>query len=125
MFINISNHPSSSWQTEQLEEARKYGVMYDIPFPVIPADWGAEEVATLVGGYAKKIKDLLPEPDDSSVIHLMGETVFTFMLASLLLTEHYIVIASTTERIVSYEKDKKVSVFRFVRFRPYQFGEVK
>lgn len=74
----------------------------------------------LVDVYRKKIKELLPEPDGISVIHVMGESVFTFMLVSLLLSEQYIVFASTTERIVSYEGDKKISTFKFVRFRSYK-----
>lgn len=120
IFINISNHPSSNWQTEQLDAARRVGMVYDIPFPTIPSDWDTQEVAVLVDVYRKKIKELLPEPDGISVIHVMGESVFTFMLVSLLLSEQYIVVASTTERIVSYEGDKKISTFKFVRFRSYK-----
>lgn len=119
-FINVSNHTSSDWQTDQLNAAKLIGTIYDIPFPMISPDWDTEKVAMLVDVYRKKIKELLPEPDGISVIHVMGESVFTFMLVSLLLSEQYIVVASTTERIVSYEGDKKISTFKFVRFRSYK-----
>lgn len=119
MFINLSNHPSSSWQADQLNAAHKMGTIYDIPFPVIPSDWDTQKVALLVDVYKEKIKKLLPEPDEMSVIHVIGESVFTFMLVSSLLQERYIVVASTTERVVSYKGEQKISTFKFVRFRSY------
>lgn len=119
MFINLSNHPSSIWQADQLNAAHKMGTIYDIPFPAIPSDWDTQKVALLVEVYRKKIKELLPDPDGISVIHIMGESVFTFMLVSSLLRERYTVVASTTERVVSYEGDQKISTFKFVRFRSY------
>lgn len=118
-FINISNHPSSGWQTNQLKAAETAGAIYDIPFPVIPPQWGNEEVAAFVGEYMEKVKELLPQPDGVSVIHVMGESVFTFMLVTALLTQGYVVVASTTERVVAFEGDKKTSFFKFVRFRSY------
>lgn len=124
LFINISNHPSSSWQTEQLDAVRKVGMIYDISFPDIPSDWDTQKVSVLVNEYREKIKELLPEPDGVSVIHIMGESVFTFMLVSILLSENYFVVASTTERIVSYDGDKKVSTFKFVRFRSYKLMHI-
>lgn len=120
VFINVSNHPSSGWQIDQLDAAKMIGTIYDIPFPIISPDWGSEKVAMLAYAYRKKIKELLPEPDGVSVVHVMGESVFTFMLVSLLLSEQYIVVASTTERIVSYKGDEKISTFKFVRFRSYK-----
>lgn len=108
------------WQKEQLDAAEKIGMIYDIPFPVIPPEWSSEEVAMLVGEYKKKIKEALPKPDGVSIVHVMGESVFTFMLVSALLAEGYVVVASTTERVVTYEGDRKSSVFKFVRFRSYR-----
>ena len=119
MFINISNHPSSSWEDNQLRVANMSGPICDISFPDIPPDWDVKKVSHLVDVYWKKVKEVLPEPDGVSVIHVMGESVFTFMLVSLLLSEKYIVVASTTERVVFYEGDKKISSFKFVRFRSY------
>ena len=119
VFINISNHPFSEWQTDQQDAAHRVGTVYDILFPVVPSEWDTQEVAMLVDVYRGKIKELLPKPDGVSVVHVMGESVFTFMLVSLLLSEKYIVVASTTERVVSYEGDKKISSFKFVRFRKY------
>lgn len=123
VFINVSNHPFSEWQADQLHAAQRVGMVCDILFPVIPSEWDTQEVAMLVDVYRKKIKALLPKPDGVSVVHVMGESVFTFMLVSLLLSEKYIVVASTTERVVSYEEDKKISSFKFVRFRKYHIDK--
>lgn len=38
VFINISNHLSSSWGPEQVAAAEAYGAIVDIGFPVVPAD---------------------------------------------------------------------------------------
>ena len=48
------------------------------------------------------------------------ESAFSFMLVHSLLRKNYKVEASTTERIVSYEGDVKLTEFKFVRFREYK-----
>lgn len=88
-------------------------------FPMIPPEWSTEQVAVLVENYNRKIKEILPTPNDGSVIHVMGESVFTFKLVTVLIKEGYTVVASTTEHITNYEGDKKISEFKFVQFRPY------
>lgn len=120
VFINVSNHPSSDWRPNQLSEAKLIGAIYDIPFPIISPDWDTEEVALLVDVYRKKIKEILHVPDGKSVVHVMGEAVFTLMLVSSLIADGYTVVASTTERIVHYKENERVSVFEFVRFREYR-----
>ncbi|MBK8390607.1 MAG: hypothetical protein IPL23_15555 [Saprospiraceae bacterium] len=32
MLINLSNHPSANWSTNQITAASKYGDIIDIPF---------------------------------------------------------------------------------------------
>lgn len=119
VFINISNHPSSGWQPEQLEAAKKIGVVYDLSFPEISPEWDTSEVKILVEEYFKKVRGIIPLPDEKSAIHIMGESVFTFLLVSKLIEYGYNVVASTTERLTSYRGNTKVSVFKFVRFRSY------
>lgn len=119
MFINISNHPFSSWEADQLKEAQRFGEVYDIPFPNIPSDWGTKDVSDMVYMYMDKITQLLPVPSGDSVVHVMGESVFTFLLVSLLVRNHYKVVASTTERVVTCEGNTKISKFKFIRFRSY------
>lgn len=120
MFINLSNHPSSLWEKEQRIAAEMYGNIFDIPFPTIDPEWETEDVCKLVNIYAEKVYNLLPNPDKYSAIHLMGESVFVFQLATLLISKGYQVVASTTLRIVQQDKNEKKSIFKFVKFRNYE-----
>lgn len=119
MFINISNHPSSVWKEDQLVAAKTYGEIYDISFPNIPPQMDTYEMKTIVCEYIQKIEEIVCGRDDSLVVHVMGETVFTFMLVTALLQKKIHVVSSTTERIVCYEGEVKQTTFRFVRFREY------
>lgn len=120
MFINISNHPSIDWKKEQANEAQIYGKIVDISFPNISPQMDTEEMKTIVDEYIRKIEALTVEENEDILIHVMGESVFSFMLVVSLLRRNYKVVASTTERIVSYEGDVKRAEFKFVRFREYK-----
>lgn len=119
MFINISNHPSSSWKKDQLSAAKVYGKIYDISFPIIPPEMDTSGMKYMLREYIQRVDDIVNGQVDSTVIHVMGETVFTFMLVTALLQRNYRVVASTTERIVCYEGEVKQTLFKFVRFRDY------
>lgn len=120
MFINISNHPLSDWGGKQLEEAKMYGELREIPFPYIEPEWGNVELSLLASEYIDKVHVLLPKPDDNSAVHLVGEPVFVYKLARLLLAEGYNVVASTTHRRVEMNGNEKKVIFDFVRFRSYE-----
>lgn len=120
MFINISNHPSTGWKEEQTNDAQIYGNIVDIPFPNIPPQMDTEEMKLIVDDYIRKIEVLTIGKTEGMLIHVMGESVFSFMLVVFLLRKNYKVVASTTERIVSYEGDVKRTEFNFVRFREYK-----
>jgi hypothetical protein len=120
MLINLSNHPSTSWQPLQLEAAAAYGEIVDLPFPVISPDWDTAKVETVAREYSDKYKQLLYDKSKQSAVHLAGEPVFCFLLAQLLLKENVICLTSTTERIVVEENSTKISEFRFGRFREYK-----
>lgn len=119
MFINVSNHPSSKWKSEQYQAAEKWGEVIDIPFPAIPSLWDGEQVREIALEYLDRIKQLAPVHVNDTVIHVVGEPVFTYMLVTQLLAEGYEVVASTTDREVVFKGEEKISVFKFVRFRPY------
>lgn len=120
MFINISNHPLAAWEGKQLEEAKAFGELREIPFPYIEPEWGSQELLSLAMEYRDKIHALLPIPNEDSVIHLVGETVFVYKLTRLLLAEGYNVVASTTHRRVEINGNEKKMYFEFVRFRSYE-----
>lgn len=119
MFVNLSNHPSAIWDEAQRKAAEEYGRILDIPFPSIPPEWDAHDVEELVRIYVAKIDDLIGKGEENSVIHVVGEIVFTFQLVTVLLNKGYRVVASTTERSTKFVGKEKRSVFKFVDFRFY------
>lgn len=118
MFINLSNHPSSDWSEEQLEAARQYGDVVDMPFPAVSAMADESDIAALVKEYAN---DIIPRYNArQDVFHVMGEMCFSFALIRLLQQAGFVCVASTSERIVREEEPGHKEVFfNFVRFRQY------
>lgn len=120
MFINLSNHPSTVWDKTQFDAVPKdYGEIVDIPFPSISPESTAEEIVDLAKLYYNQIENLTAKSKAYSAVHLMGETVFVYALATMLIKSGYAVLASTTNREVEYDGDRKISTFRFVRFRQF------
>ncbi len=117
LFINLSNHPSSSWSSAQLEAARRYGDIVDLPFPVIPPD--ADE--NVIQGYAQAtLRKIVQTHLPPSTVHVMGEMTVTLLLVNALQSLGYTCIASTSARDVSVnEEGDKIAHFDFVRFREY------
>ena len=119
IFINHTNHRSENWSAEQTAAAEKLGRIVDLPFPEIPSNFSTEEVKQLVLENLQEILKLSP-----TVVLCQGEFSYTFAMVEELKKIKIPVIATTSERIVSEITDsdgstKKVSVFRFVRFRAY------
>lgn len=119
MFINLSNHPSSDWSEEQLNAAEQYGVdIVDMPFPVVTAIAGEEDISSLAKEYAEMMISRYDPRQD--VFHVMGEMCFSFALIRLLQQAGFVCVASTSERIVREEEPGHKEVFfNFVRFRQY------
>ena len=118
MFINLTNHPSSGWSEEQLKAALQYGEIVDISFPIIEPDFTSEDVNELADITIEGILSV----DNSPVVHVMGEMTFTYAIVSRLQALGITCVASTTERLVKMMPDgKKVSEFKFVKFREYKY----
>lgn len=118
MLINLSNHPSTSWDGAQVEAARRqYGDIVDMPFPPILPEAGHEEVERLAEEYAERI--MLLAHDADVTVHVMGEMTFTYAVVRRLQTRGITCVASTTERIVVEADGKRTYTFRFSRFREY------
>lgn len=115
MFINLSNHPSSSWSPEQLAAAGGRDQIVDLSFPQVNPDGDEGYIAQLSSDYYNKILEM----KDVSTVHLMGEMNFTFALVSKLKASGIRCVASTTKRETVEENGVKVSKFQFVRFREY------
>ena len=122
MFVNISNHPSSGWGEEQLESAREYGTVADLPFPNVNPEAGPLEVRDI----AKELLDGVHElqrryGEPCTMIHLVGEPTLTFAAVNLFLAHGFKVCTSTTERISVENADGTTTRrFAFVRFREYR-----
>ncbi|WP_010421348.1 hypothetical protein [Anaerophaga thermohalophila] len=120
MLINLSNHPSSGWSETQLEAAREWGQIVDLPFPVIDPEDDSENIKHLAVAYLNKLNEMLSGQDNVNAVHLMGEHTFCFAMARLLQKENITCMVSTTHRMVTYESNgEKTTRFRFVRFRRY------
>jgi hypothetical protein len=119
MLINFSNHPFSTWgDTQQSEAIQRWGSVQDLIFPLIDPKWDEIELQLFVKNYLEQIVDLKP-----SAVHIMGEMNFTFQLVYFLMQHGIPCFASTTERMMRMDGDQKVSQFKFVHFRKYQFVE--
>ena len=118
LFLNLSNHPSDKWSKAQLDAARAYGEVVDMPFPEIDPGATTEEIHRLAEEYAEEISCKYPDCD--LTVHLMGEMTFAFRLVTLLHARGVRCVASTTQRKTSeLEGGKKESIFEFEAFREY------
>jgi len=118
LFINLSNHPSSTWQSAQLEAAKQYGEIIDIDFPAVDTLCLPERVDQLANQYAL---DIINRGAPTCITaHVMGEMTLTFRIVELLKAQGIRCVASTTERIVTDLPDnRKETQFTFVQFREY------
>ena len=116
MLLNLSNHPSSNWPENQVQAAQQaYGRVEDMPFPQISPEANTPEIEQLADEYFQQIISKNP-----AAVHLMGELTFCYRLANKLKQANIPVVASTTNRQVSYDaQGNKVSNFEFVQFRAY------
>jgi len=116
IFINLTNHPSSGWNEEQMKAAQQYGEVVDISFPIIEPLFTSKDINELANEMADKIRAF----DCNPVVHVMGEMTFTYAVVSRLKAMGITCVASTTERIAKMMPDgKKISEFKFVQFRKY------
>ena len=79
VFINLSNHRSNNWDENQINEAKKYGEIIDIDFPVVNPLADEKAISDLVNKYYDIIISKADNVSDITV-HLMGEMTFTVQL---------------------------------------------
>lgn len=120
LFLNLTNHPSALWRNRQLEAARTYGEIIDMPFPMIDETDDETCISALADEYLQKILDLAK--DKNVTVHLMGELTFTFALLKRLQEHGIPCVASTSKRIVKEETAERKGevIFQFERFRRYE-----
>lgn len=121
VFINLSNHPSKSWSTQQLEAVGKlvpHAQIIDVPFPAVESTIDESEI--------KKISEHLTEMIMSyhpCCVMCQGEFGVTFCVVTSLKDKGISVVYSCSERRVIEKTTEygieKTSVFVFARFRKY------
>ena len=117
-FINLSNHPFSTWSAEQLEAAKQYGELEEIAFPHIEPHASAEVVQMMATAYVTNI--LAHYPSEGLTVHIMGEQTFCYHVVQQLTNRGVCCVASTSERCVEELNDgRKLVQFAFVQFRVY------
>jgi len=121
MLINLSNHPSEKWSQSQLDAAKFYGAIVDLPFPAIDPEAETFDIEFLAETYESKVIQLLAsEHSGSQAVHIMGELTFCFALVSRLQKLGFTCLSSTTSRrTIDHSDGTKTTLFGFVRFREY------
>lgn len=118
MFINISNHPYTTWDEKQRAAAQVYGECVDMPFPSIDPKANENDIERLAEDYAGQIMRMATA--DELTVHIMGEFTFSYALIKKLQQAGVRCVASCTMRDVTYANDGTKQVkFHFTRFREY------
>lgn len=113
-FVNFSNHPSGKWDNSQREAALVYGKIVDIPFPSVEPYLDERDIDSLADEYVRKITEYSPV-----AVMCQGEFTLCFSVAKKLQDLGIKVLSACSKRDVVEKDDKKISVFRFVKFREY------
>lgn len=117
-LINLSNHPSDKWSEEQMAAAMNYGVVIDLPFPVVNADASENDIDALANALIGRVMDY--GSPETVTVHVMGEMTLTYNMVRKLKEANYKCLASTTDRMVrDLDDGRKEVAFKFVRFREY------
>jgi len=118
MLINFSNHPSEYWGKKQLEAAREYGEIKEIPFPAVDPNASYDDIQAMAECYVLKIQAIAQ--NQHVTVHIMGEMTFTYLVVNQLKELGIECIASTSVRDAEVTSDgRKISDFQFVKFRRY------
>ena len=121
VFINLTNHPSANWSKEQLEKAKEFGEVVDIPFPSIDETKDESYINNIVSDYVSKIMEITLNMKRKTTVHVMGEMTFTYSIIEKLKKMRCTCLASTTKRIVEDLPDgTQKTKFAFARFREYK-----
>jgi hypothetical protein len=120
-FINITNHPAAKWSAEQLDSAKRYGNVVDIPFPQISPTATQDEIKKMAKSLAADICGTYQIGDGALV---QGEMTFTYVLVHELQARGIVCFAACSERVTEEVVNPdgtttKRSTFKFVQFREY------
>ena len=124
LFINVSNHPSSTWSVEQKQAALKGGrMLVDIPFPAVPPTATRNEIRDMAYELISAIDDTIANyggSESTTKITIVGEfslTIFVVVKLRILLPGLTIVVATSERNTVINDDGSKTIRFEFVQFR--------
>lgn len=113
-FVNLSNHPSNNWSSLQINKAKEYGKIIDIPFPNVSPMLSEEEIDHLADTYVDEVLKM-----GDVVVMCQGEFTLAYSITSKLLARNIKVVSACSTRKVKELYNKKVAYFDFVKFREY------
>jgi hypothetical protein len=122
-FLNLSNHPISTWTAEQREQAEAlgFGLPIDFPegFPEVDPEATSEQVETMV---ASVLPSMLATGCSGAFV--AGEFTLAFLLVARLQQAEVACYCSTTaRRVTTFTRPdgtiEKRSEFSFVQWRRY------
>ena len=119
LFINLSNHPSSSWSAEQLTAAEAFGELVDMPFPQVAPDATADDIKTLAEA---QVAAIMKQAETHTVtVHVMGEMSLIYRIVRMLSERGIRCVCSTSYRVVKDQGDgRRLVEFNFNSFRDYE-----
>lgn len=114
-FINLTNHPSEKWEAAQTEAALALAErIEDVAFPAVPPEAAAAEVEKLAEECMARV------PREATLALVQGEFTLAFELVRRLQARGITCLAATSTRDVEdVAGGRRVSTFKFVRFRLY------
>lgn len=113
-FVNLTNHPSRSWDKKQRDAAKKYGEIVDMPFPSVDPGWSKEAVLEL----SKKTVSRVLREHPKAVL-CQGEFCLVYQIVRDLQEKGILVMAACSKRMVKEEGNQKLVTFEFEQFREY------
>lgn len=119
-FVNFSNHASKNWCEEQINAAKQWGTIVDIPFPAVDPRCSSKDLDLLAEECMKQILAYAP-----AAVMCQGEFSLVYKLVNRLHEYKIPVYAACSERNVIEVKNEdgtttKQAVFAFVQFREYR-----
>lgn len=120
-FVNFTNHSSSKWGEIQVEAAKKYGDIIDIPFPAVDPLATKEDISTLA---EKSVEEILKA--SPSAVMAQGEFTLTFAVVNMLQQKGIKCVVACTRRRTDEEVQQlaaagltREGMFAFMGFREY------
>jgi hypothetical protein len=120
MFLNISNHASRDWPDSQRRAAENLGGgIVDLMFPDVSPEAGEAEIEAMAERVVDRVAGMHP-----AAAMVQGEFTLTWLIVRRLQEMGIACYSATARRDVAVQSQsdgstKKISTFRFVRFRRY------